>query len=146
KQKPRQIALPGPQSATDNVPRFAFRVQLSHTLKNGGDTLTQTDAHSGHADGAAILLHHVQQGAGDPRTGAAEGVTQGDGAAVEVDLLVHLVHKLEFLEHWQRLCDKGIVQRDVVYIVHGQTGTLERLLGGRNRTVAHDGRIATGHR
>src|SRR5690606_15669023 len=114
-------------------------------FEDRGDTLAETDAHGRHTQGAAVLLHHVQQGAGDTGTGAAVRVTQRDGTTVQVDLLVHLVQQLQVLQHRQGLGGEGFVQLDVIDVVHGQAGTLEGLLGGRHRAVAHDRRVDTGH-
>src|SRR5690606_31477690 len=89
-------------------PRLHVRERLN-ALEDRGDALTQANTHGGHAERAAILLHHVQQGAGNTRTGTAERVTQSDGAAVQVDLLLHLVEDLEVLQHRQSLRSEGFV-------------------------------------
>src|SRR5690606_41752739 len=99
------------------------------------DTLAQTDTHRGHAKGTAVLLHDVQQCAGDTCTRAAERMAQRNGAAVQVDLLVHLVEQLEVLEHWQSLRSEGLVQLDVADVIHGQACSLERFLRCTYRTV-----------
>ena len=68
-------------------------------------------------EGAAILLHHVEQGAGNTRTGATERVTQGNRAAVQVNLLVHLVEYFQIFQHRQGLCSESFVELEVVDIV-----------------------------
>ncbi len=74
---------------------------------------------------AAILLHHVQQSAGNPRTGATERVTQGDRAAVQVNLLVHLVEHFQIFQHWQGLCGESFVELEEVDVGDTQTRALQ---------------------
>src|SRR5690606_26761229 len=118
--------------STQYCQRSQFFNALLDAFEDGGDALPQSDAHRGHAKGTAVLLLDVQQGAGDTRSGATERMAQCDGAAMQVDLLVHLVEQLEILEHRQRLRSEGLVQFDVADVVHGQAGALERLLRGRH--------------
>ena len=72
-------------------------------------------------------------------------MTQSDGTAIQVDLLLHLVHQLQILHARQALRCEGFVQLDIVDVVHGQTGTLECLLGRRHRAVTHDGGVTARH-
>ncbi|VXA88685.1 conserved hypothetical protein [Aeromonas veronii] len=114
---------------------------LSHPFKHGGDALTQTDTHGGNPQGGILLLHQIDEGGGDAGAGAAEGVAQRNGAAVQVHLLVHQVLQTQILHAGQGLGGKRLVQLEQVDITDSQTGTLERLLGGRYRAVTHDGGV-----
>src|SRR5450830_1802567 len=117
-------------------------------FEDGGDALAEANAHGGYPEGAAILLHHVQQSAGDTGTGATERVTQGDRAAVQVNLLVHLVEHFQIFQHWQGLCGERFVELEEVDIGDGQACALQGFLCRRYWTIAHDRRVHTryGHR
>src|SRR5476651_1603972 len=114
-------------------------------FEDGADALAEANAHGGYPEGTAILLHHVEQSARDSRTGTTERVTQGNGAAVQVNLLVHLVEHFQILEHRQGLCGEGFVELEEVDVGDGQARTLEGFLGRWYRTVAHDRRVNTRH-
>ena len=59
----------------------------SALLVHGGNAHAAADAQRGQAVlGIGALLHLVQQRDDDTGTGSADGVAQGDGAAVDVDL------------------------------------------------------------
>ena len=81
-----------------------------HPFDHSSDTLTQADTHGGQAELAAFPFQYVQQGAGDTGTGAAQRVTQGDGAAVQVHFLFHFVQQLQVLGHRQGLGSERFVQ------------------------------------
>src|SRR5690606_18363980 len=83
-------------------PRFRVDQRLN-AFEDGSDALAQAHTHSGHAKRTTVLLHYVQQGTGDTGTGTTEGVSQGDRATVQVDLLVHLVEHFQVLQHRQGL-------------------------------------------
>ena len=56
----------------------------SALLEHGGNAHAAADAQGSQALlGLGPLLHLVQQGHDDPGTGRADGVAQGDGAAVD---------------------------------------------------------------
>src|ERR1700746_3025158 len=57
------------------------------SLDNGGDALSDADAHGRQAIAAAALFHFVNQRRHDPGAAATERMTQGDGAAVDVQFL-----------------------------------------------------------
>src|SRR3990167_7945569 len=118
---------------------------ILEAFEDGADALAETDAHGRHTEGAAILLHHVQQGTGDTRTGTTERVTQGDRAAVQVDLLFNLVEHFQVLQHRQGLGSEGFVKLEEVDVVDGQTSTLEGFLSRGYWTVTHDRWINAGH-
>ena len=55
-------------------------------------------------------------------------MTQRNGAAVQVHLLVHQILQTQVLHAGQGLGGKRLVQLEQVDVTDGQTGTLERLL------------------
>ena len=60
------------------------------------------------------MLHDVEQGAGNPRSRATERVTQRNRAAVQVNLLIHLVEHFQVLEYRQGLRGERFVELDEV--------------------------------
>ena len=54
---------------------------------NSGDTLPHTDAHGREAIATAAFFHFVNECCHKPCTAAAEGMTEGDGAAVNIQFL-----------------------------------------------------------
>jgi len=64
----------------------------------------------------------------------AERMSQGDGAAVDVDLFRI---EAQLLDHGQRLCRERLVQLDQVELVHRERGLLQRLVRGGHRTHPH---------
>src|SRR5690348_12077686 len=61
-----------------------WRSSLASVLPQGGDALTDADAHGGRRPAGATPAQLVQQGGGDAGAGAAERVADGDRAAVDV--------------------------------------------------------------
>ena len=70
-------------------------------------------------------------------------MAQGDGTAVQVNLLIHLVEHFQIFQHWQGLCSEGFVELNEVDIGHAQTCALQCFLCRRYRTIAHDCRVHT---
>src|SRR3989344_3315066 len=128
-------------------PRLPSTQRLK-AFEDGGNALAETNAHGCNPEVAAILLHHIEQSAGDSRAGATERVAQGDRAAVQVNLLVHLVEYFQIFQHRQGLCGEGFVELEEVDICDGQARALQGFLCRRYRTIAHDRRVHTryGHR
>src|SRR4051812_27943559 len=87
---------------------------------------------------AALQL--VNHGAQNHRAGSTEGMTHGDGTAVDVELLVGDVQVLLELEHYGR---EGLVELEQVDVVDGEAGAIEHLARGRGRAGQHDHRICT---
>ena len=77
----------------------------------------------------------MQQGDDDTSAGAAHGVTDGDGAAVHVDL-GHI--KLQLAGNCDGLGGKRLVGLDQVQILDGQAGLGHSLAGGGDGAGAHD--------
>src|SRR3954465_7030605 len=64
------------------------RCRASYPLDDGGDAHPAADAQGREAVPQVSALELVEQRAEDHRAGGPEGMTHGDGAAVDVDLLV----------------------------------------------------------
>ena len=79
----------------------------------------------------------------DPAAGGADGMAQGDGAAVDVDLLAI---PLKQLTDGQRLDGKSLVGFDKVHLVQRPAGALQRLAAGAHRADAHHRRVDPGDR
>src|SRR5699024_8781410 len=113
----------------------------SDALDDGGDAHAAADAERDESALAAGALEFVEDRAGDHRAGRAERMAHGDGAAVDVELLVRDVHVL--LETQD---DRGerLVELPEVDVVGGETGGGQRLLGGRGGAGQHDGGVGAG--
>ena len=57
---------------------------LVNAFDNRSDALPHADAHGRQAIAATTLFHFVNEGGHDPRPATAEGMTEGDGPAVDV--------------------------------------------------------------
>jgi hypothetical protein len=57
----------------------------TQALEDSGGAHAAADAHRHHPVASASTLKLAQDGGGELRAGAAQGVAQGDGAAVDVD-------------------------------------------------------------
>src|SRR5699024_4552373 len=99
----------------------------SDALDDGGDAHAAADAERDEGALAAGALELVENGAGDHRAGRTEGVAHGDGAAVDVELLVRDVHVLLEAQHDG---GEGLVELPEVDVVCGEPGGGEGLLGG----------------
>ena len=80
-------------------------------------------------------LQAVDQRAGDAGAGHAERVADGDGAAVDVEL-VEVDAQVAVAR--DDLRGERLVDLDQVDVVDGHAGALQRLLRGLDRAVAHD--------
>jgi len=58
-----------------------------HSFNDRGNTLADADAHGRQAIAASAFLHFMHQGRHHARAAAAERMAQGDGAAVDVELV-----------------------------------------------------------
>src|SRR5258707_451969 len=109
-----------------------------HSLYHCSDALAYADAHSGEAVATAAPLQFVEQGGDDARATTAQGMTEGDGAAVDVEFFLV---DLQFADTLERLGGEGFVDLDQVKVVDAQTGSLENLARGRDGSQAHVGGI-----
>src|SRR3990172_13203729 len=101
---------------------------------DGGDALADTDAHGRETITAAAFFHFVNQRRHYARAAAAKRMAEGDGAAVHVQLIQV---DLQLPNASKNLRGKGLVHFDEIDLLHGESGSLERLLGRRNRPDAH---------
>jgi hypothetical protein len=83
-------------------------------------------------------LEGVQQGGENARAGAAEGVAEGDGAAVDVHLLLL---ELEAADDGEGLGGEGLVQLHEVEVVHAEAEARQQLLRRGHRADAHGARV-----
>src|SRR6266487_6856738 len=111
-------------SKRSSARRVASTLSLIQSLDNGGDALSDADAHRCQAVTTAAPFQLVQQGHDDACATAAERVPQGDGAAVDVELLLV---DLQLARTLQALCGKGFVELDQIDIVRAQSGALQDL-------------------
>ena len=108
----------------------------SALLEDGGNAHTAADAQGSQTLlGVVALLHLVQQGDDDTGTGSAHGVTQGDRAAVDVDL-VNV--EVQLAGHSDGLGSERLVGLDQVDVVDGDAGLGHSLTGSGHRANAHD--------
>src|SRR5690606_41702933 len=108
-----------------------------------GNTLTPTDAQRGQALACIAALHLMQQGHQDPTARPANGVSQGDRATIDVDL-VQIPAQLA--GDGQRLGGESFVGFDQVQFLDLPAGLAQAALGRADRTDAHDRRVHAGDR
>ena len=102
----------------------------SVALDAHGDAHAAADAQRGEALLGVAALHLVQQRVEHARAGGADRMADGDGAAVDVDLVGV---PAEALVDGAGLGGEGLVGLDQVEILDRPAGFLQRLLGRRDR-------------
>ena len=107
---------------------------LIHPFDNRGDALADADAHGGEAVAAAAFFHFVNKRRHDPGAAAAQRVAEGDGAAVDVELIEIDAQLARAREHLRR---KGFVDFNEVDLLDGEAGAFERFLRRRYRSDSH---------
>ncbi|KAJ6437775.1 NAD(P)-binding domain [Purpureocillium lavendulum] len=111
-------------------------VQVASEKKlDGAHAHASADAHGGVADLLAGALELVEQGGDLAGAGAAQGVTEGDGAALGVDLVVG---DAELVGGPQALRGKGLVDLVDVDVVAVDAGEVEGLGDGLPGALAHE--------
>ncbi len=90
---------------------------------------------------ASRLLHFVQQRDQHTRAGRTDRMTDGDGAAIDVDLRRI---PAEILVDRAGLRGESLIGLDQVEVVDLPAGLLQRRARGRDRAGAHDRRIDAG--
>src|SRR6476659_11094189 len=123
-----------------SVVSFPAKAGSAVDLKQACAALAATDAHGDDAPLGLAPASFLQDVAGEPRAGHAEGMTDGDRAAVDVVLLgidAELVARIE------ALAGEGLVQFPDVDVVDLQPMTLQQLRHGVDRADAHLVRLAT---
>src|SRR5579885_872160 len=103
-----------------------------------GDAHAAADAERGEALLGVALLHLIEQRGENARARGADRMTEGDGAAIDVELGRI---EAELLADRDRLCSEGLIGLDEIKILHRPAGLLERGLRGAYRADAHDRRI-----
>src|SRR5665213_188087 len=104
-------------------------------FENACGALTSADTHGDHAIARVFAMHFAQDGGGELRTGAAEGMAERDGATVGV----HAIEiQASFANHSQRLDREGFIQFDDVDIFLLQAGERESFRNRYHRPDPHD--------
>src|SRR5262249_56521379 len=115
-------------------------VPVSVDLVQARAALATADAHGDDAPLGLAAMAFLQDVAGEPRTGHAEGMADRDRAAIDVVLGgidAELVAAIE------ALAGEGFVQLPDVDVVDLEPVTLQQLRHGENRAVAHFVRVAS---
>ena len=105
--------------------------------------MADADAHGAQGVASAGTLQLVQGGGNQSGAAHAQGMTQGDGSAVRINV-VRIIRQTKVPKDRQALGGKGFVQLDDIHLVQGQAGNLQHFAGGRCRAHAHDARWHTG--
>src|SRR6185436_14466299 len=105
-------------SAPANPPRRGAPLygRSLHPFDDGGNALADADAHGREAVAAAAPFHFVQQRRHHPGAAAAERVSKGDGAAVDVQFIQIDAELARAGEH---LGSKGLVELHQIDLIHG---------------------------
>ena len=106
-----------------------------------GDAHAAADAQGGQALLGVAALHLEQQRIEHARARGADGVADGDGAAVDIDLVGIPAQPLVDGAGLRR---EGLVGLDQVEVLDGPAGLLQRLLGSGDRPRAHDRGVDAG--
>ena len=99
------------------------------------------DAESGQASARFSPEHFVEQGYGDARSGAADGMTERDGATVDVEFFAI---KMKLAITCQYLGGECFVEFDEIEVVEFETVFLFELANRRHGADPHDARIDSG--
>src|SRR6516225_4827098 len=115
----------------------------SRRFPQGGDTLADADAHGGGGPDRVTTAHLVQERGDDPRAGAAERVTDGDRATVDIHLLRV---ELELVDDRDRLRGERLVHLGQLEVLRAPSGTGERAVHRGHRADPHIVRVHPGRR
>src|SRR5262245_4455233 len=142
------IERPGMSQVTSTMPSASVSTLKflkamccsSHPLDDGRGAHAAADA-QGHQRGRLVgALELVEHGAEDHRAGRAERMTERDRAAIDVDLGVVDVERLDVAQHHR---GKGLVQLEQVDVRLLHAGALEQLFGDVDRTGQHHRGLGT---
>ena len=92
------------------------------------DALADTDAHGGKAVAAAALAHFMDQRRHDARAAATERMAEGNGTAVDVQLIGSMPSSARAGEN---LRGESFVQFDQIDLLDRQAGALQGFLSRR---------------
>src|SRR5260221_14532773 len=112
-------------------------------LEDGSNALATAHAEGRHAEPPAAGLEIVQQCRDEAATRGAERMTQRDGAAVRVQLILV---DAQLAHHSQRLRRECLVELDHINVGELQVGARERPAHRFDRSNAHDLRRDARHR
>src|SRR5882757_10369502 len=119
----------------------------SDPLDDGRDAHAAADAHGDQAVALVAAVQFVDDRADEHGAGGAQRVTQSDGAAVDVDLLLDLRRgQAHVLAEAQDDRGERLVHLEQVDVIDSQTGLQQRLAGGRRRAGEHDRRVRAADR
>src|SRR5215212_7155959 len=121
-------------SATADISLLLSTAYCLQSFKNSGGAHAAANAHRDHAVASAAAFELAQDGGGQLRARAAEGVAQGDGAAVDVDAFGVEAQRLD---DGERLCGEGFVQFDDINVFELEAGDLQDLRDGVDGADAH---------
>lgn len=108
-----------------------------------GDPHTASDAKGGEAFAEVVALKLMQQGDQDARARCANGMAQGNCTAADIDDVGVPAHaRIDCAG----LRGKGLIGLNAIKVLDRPAGLLERPLGSRYGTRAHDGGIDPGGR
>ena len=127
----------------DEPGQWAAPLRRLEDLEQARAAHAAADAHGDHHVLGAAALAFLQDVAGQARAGHAEGVADGDGAAVDVVLLrvdAQLVAAVE------ALAGEGLVQLPKVDVVDLQAVAFQEARDGEHRADAHLVGLAAGDR
>src|SRR6266478_9984315 len=119
--------MPALQSKPHRSKDRRLQSQESEALEDAGGAHATADAHSDHAVAGVTALKFADEGGGEFCAGAAEGVTEGDGAAVGID-----ARGVEtgLLDYGKGLRGEGFVEFDDGHVVEGKAGEFQRFGDG----------------
>src|SRR5579863_6388793 len=156
---PSKRTMPKPSPSAASVPLIVptaagspsgslrpTRPALGESLDDHGHPLAAAHAHRLQAEPLTLVLEGVEEGGHDAGTGHAEGVAEGDGAALHVELLPG---DAEMTGRGDDLGGEGLVDLDQVDVVDRHARPPQGLPAGLDGPETHDlgvqGRNAAGH-
>ena len=98
------------------------------------DTLTDADAHGRETVAAAALFHFMDEGRHDPGAAAAQRMSQGNGAAIDVESVETDAELAGAGKHLRCEC---LVDLDQIDLLDTQSCAFESFLRRRNGADAH---------
>src|SRR6478735_2069749 len=115
---------------------------LADALEDHRHALAAADAHGDEAGGLVVPVEAVEHRVLQSGAGHAEGVADGDGAAVDVEAVEV---DAEVLVGRHDLGGERLVDLDEVDVADAHAGVAQRVLRGLDRAEAHDLRRQPGH-
>lgn len=96
--------------------------------------LATADAGGGDAIAQVAVAQLPSQGMHQAQAGGGQGVTKGDGAAMNVELVHFELQRLGYCQNLSRLC---LVDLEAIDLLQAQATALKQQLDGRCRPDAH---------